>query len=152
MIRKMLGAGMLCMAFMFVVTLTMCQKKAAEVTEYKVGAVFSVTGRASFLGDPEKKTADMIVEQVNQAGGINGKPLKLIVYDDEGDATKCNLQVKKLLEQDKVSAVIGPSISGSVTMQAVWTKRYRRGSLSPTFQPKAKKAVRGWASIWPRQL
>jgi branched-chain amino acid transport system substrate-binding protein len=54
----------------------------------------------------------MIVEQINQAGGINGKTLKLIVYDDEGDPTKCNLHVKKLLEQDKVTAVIGPSISG----------------------------------------
>ena len=110
--RKMLRAAMVCLAIFFMGTLTMCQKKAAEVAEYKVGAVFSVTGRASFLGDPEKKTAEMIVEQINQAGGINGTPLKLIVYDDEGDATKCNLQVKKLLEQDKVTAVIGPSISG----------------------------------------
>jgi len=40
---------------------------------YKVGAVFSVTGRTSFLGDPEKKTAEMIAEQINKAGGINGK-------------------------------------------------------------------------------
>jgi len=110
--RKMFRAVMVCIAFFLLGTLTMCQKKAAEVAEYKVGAVFSVTGRASFLGDPEKKTAEMIVEQINQAGGINGIPLKLIVYDDEGDATKCNLQVKKLLEQDKVTAVIGPSISG----------------------------------------
>ena len=40
---------------------------------YKVGAVFSVTGRTSFLGDPEKKTALLVAEQINQAGGINGK-------------------------------------------------------------------------------
>ena len=110
--RKVFVAAMASVALFFVLALTMCQKKAEEAAEYKVGAVFSVTGRASFLGDPEKKTADMIVEQVNQSGGINGKTLKLIVYDDEGDATKCNLQVKKLLEQDKVVAVIGPSISG----------------------------------------
>ena len=63
--RKMFGAILVCMAFFFISFLTMCQKKAAEVAEYKVGAVFSVTGRASFLGDPEKKTAEMIVEQVN---------------------------------------------------------------------------------------
>jgi branched-chain amino acid transport system substrate-binding protein len=79
---------------------------------FKVGAVFSVTGRASFLGDPEKKTAEMIASQINKAGGINGKPLELIVYDDEGDATKCNLAVKKLITQDNVCAIIGPSISG----------------------------------------
>jgi branched-chain amino acid transport system substrate-binding protein len=80
---------------------------------YKVGAVFSVTGRTSFLGDPEKKTAEMISEQINKAGGINGKKLELIVYDTEGDATKTTLAVKKLITQDKVSAIIGPSLSGT---------------------------------------
>ncbi len=110
--RNVLKAVIISMAALMLFGVTMCQKKAPEVTEYKIGAVFSVTGRASFLGDPEKKTAEMVVEQINQAGGINGAPIKLIVYDDEGDATKCNLHVKKLIEQDKVTAVIGPSISG----------------------------------------
>jgi branched-chain amino acid transport system substrate-binding protein len=79
---------------------------------FKVGAVFSATGRASFLGDPEKKTAIMLAEEINKAGGINGKKLELIIYDDEGDATKSNLAVKKLITQDKVCVVIGPSLSG----------------------------------------
>jgi branched-chain amino acid transport system substrate-binding protein len=79
---------------------------------YKVGAVFSVTGRASFLGDPEKKTVEMLAEKINAAGGINGKKLEVVIYDDEGDATKCNLAVKKLITRDKVCAVIGPSLSG----------------------------------------
>ena len=85
---------------------------AADNSPYKVGAVFSVTGGASFLGDPEKKTAEMIAEQINQNGGINGHPLELIVYDDETDATKCTLAVKKLINKDKVCAIIGPSVSG----------------------------------------
>ena len=80
---------------------------------FKIGAVFSVTGGASFLGDPEKKTAEMLVEQINKAGGINGEKLELIVYDDEGDATKANLAVKKLITQDNVCAVIGPSVTGN---------------------------------------
>ena len=101
---------LLCGIFIFSCT----SKKVDEKAEvYKVGAVFSVTGRASFLGDPEKKTADLIVEKINADGGINGHKLELIVYDTEGDATKCNLAVKKLINQDKVSAVIGPSISGN---------------------------------------
>ncbi|MCJ8502940.1 ABC transporter substrate-binding protein [Desulfatitalea alkaliphila] len=80
--------------------------------DYKVGAIFSVTGPASFLGDPEKKTAEMVVAQVNAAGGIDGKKIQLIVYDDEGDATKANLYARRLLTQDRVTAVIGPSQSG----------------------------------------
>jgi len=101
---------LLCGIFIFSCT----SKKIDEKAEaYKVGAVFSVTGRASFLGDPEKKTAEMIAEKVNSDGGINGHKLELVLYDTEGDATKCNLAVKKLIEQDKVSVVIGPSISGN---------------------------------------
>lgn len=80
---------------------------------YKVGAVFAVTGGASFLGDPEKKTVEMMVEEINKAGGINGNKLDLIIYDTEGDATKCNLAVKKLITKDKVCAIIGPSRSGT---------------------------------------
>ena len=79
---------------------------------YKIGAVFSVTGPTSFLGEPEKKTAEMIAEEVNKQGGINGHPLELIVVDDESDATKCNIAVKKLLKQSEVPVIIGPSGSG----------------------------------------
>ncbi|MBC7357516.1 MAG: ABC transporter substrate-binding protein [Desulfacinum sp.] len=80
---------------------------------YKIGAVFSVTGGASFLGEPEKRTAEMIVEQVNAQGGINGHPVEVVLYDDETDATKCNLAVKKLIKRDKVPVIIGPSTSGN---------------------------------------
>jgi branched-chain amino acid transport system substrate-binding protein len=79
---------------------------------YKIGAVFSVTGRASFLGDPEKKTVEMVVEEINKAGGINGEKIELVIYDDESDATKCALLGNKLVNQDRVSIVIGPSQSG----------------------------------------
>ena len=80
---------------------------------YKVGAIFAVTGRASSVGEPEKKTAEMIAEEINKAGGINGHPLELIMYDDEGDATECMAAMKKLINEDNVSVVIGPSTSGT---------------------------------------
>jgi len=92
---------------------------------YKVGAVFSVTGRTSFLGDPEKKTAEMITEQINKAGGINGHRLELIVYDTEGDATKTTLAVKKLITQDKVCAIIGPSLSGTSLAVVPLAEQYK---------------------------
>jgi len=100
-------------AIVFLVCLAICGWAIQPaLAEYAVGAIFSVTGGASFLGDPEKKTAEMVVEKINKAGGINGQQVKLIVYDDESDATKCNLLAKKLITQDKVVAVIGPSVSG----------------------------------------
>jgi len=100
-------AAMLLATFLLI---PMTRIQAAEA--YKVGAVFSVTGRASFLGDPEKKTVLMLQEEINKEGGINGHPLEVVIYDDEGDATKCALAVRKLIARDEVCAIIGPSLSG----------------------------------------
>ncbi len=79
---------------------------------YNIGAIFSVTGPASFLGEPEKNTVLMLVEQINKAGGINGHPLKVIIEDSKSDETQAVLAAKKLLEKDKVLAIIGPSTTG----------------------------------------
>ncbi|MGA7875475.1 MAG: ABC transporter substrate-binding protein [Desulfoferrobacter sp.] len=87
--------------------------QAADKEPYKIGAVFSITGPASFLGEPEKKTAEMIKDDINKQGGIDGHPVELIIYDDEGDPTKCNLAVKKLIKRDNVPVIIGPSTSGT---------------------------------------
>jgi len=80
---------------------------------YKIGAVFAITGGASWLGEPERNTVKMIEEDVNAAGGINGHPLQVIVEDTVGDETKTVTAVKKLIERDKVLAIIGPSRSGT---------------------------------------
>ena len=80
---------------------------------YKIGAIFSVTGPASFLGDPEKKTAQMLVDAVNKKGGINGHLIELVVYDDAGEETTAVMNMKKLVESDQVLAVAGPSLSGT---------------------------------------
>jgi branched-chain amino acid transport system substrate-binding protein len=78
----------------------------------KVGALFSVSGPASFLGEPERNTAEMMVAEINKAGGIKGRKLELIVYDTQGDATKAVQAVNKLIKDDKVVAIIGPSTTG----------------------------------------
>lgn len=83
-----------------------------EVETYKIGAVFAATGFNSPLGTPEKQTAEMLEQQINDAGGIDGHQLDIIIYDTESDETKCLTSVKKLIEQDGVLAVIGPTSSG----------------------------------------
>jgi len=100
-------------ALTLIVSLALVFSCTKEKEAYKVGAVFSVTGRTSFLGEPEKKTAVMIAEAINKVGGINGHPLELVIYDDESDETKAVLAVKRLLKKDKVPVIIGPSLSGN---------------------------------------
>lgn len=79
----------------------------------RIGAIFSVTGPASFLGEPEKNTAKMLEEDINKAGGLLGRKVEIIVYDDETDATKAVTAYDRLIKKDKVVAVVGPSTSGA---------------------------------------
>jgi branched-chain amino acid transport system substrate-binding protein len=77
----------------------------------KIGALFSVTGPASFLGEPERNTAQMVVDQINAAGGIKGSKVELVAYDTQGDATKA-VQAATRLVKEGVVAIIGPSTTG----------------------------------------
>jgi branched-chain amino acid transport system substrate-binding protein len=72
-----------------------------------------VTGPASSLGLPEKQTVEMLVEKINANGGVLGRPLEIVIYDDEGDETKTVTLAQKLISNDKVTAIIGPTTSGT---------------------------------------
>ncbi len=87
-----------------------CKKQSGETI--KIGAIFSVTGPASFLGAPESKTAEMLIDEINGKGGIDGKTIKLIVKDSAGSPEKAISFAKQLIEEEKVFAIIGPSTSG----------------------------------------
>jgi branched-chain amino acid transport system substrate-binding protein len=89
---------------------------AGEAQTIKIGAIFSVTGPASFLGAPESKTAKMFVDKINASGGVLGQKLELIIKDSSGSPEKAVSFAKQLIEEDKVLAIIGPSTSGE-TMQ-----------------------------------
>jgi len=84
----------------------------------RIGAFLSVTGPAAFLGDPEQKTLETYIEKINASGGVLGRKLQLISYDDAGDAEKARTFAKRLIEQDKVDVIVGGSTTGS-TMAAV---------------------------------
>ena len=86
------------------------QHASAQV---KIGAVLSVTGPASFLGDPEKKTLEMYVAEINAKGGVNGQKLQLIIYDDGGKANEALTFAKRLIDEDKIVAMVGGSTTGS---------------------------------------
>lgn len=79
----------------------------------KIGAVLSVTGPAAFLGDPEQKTLELYVKKINEAGGVLGRPLELVVYDDGGDASKARTFAQRLVEEDEVVAMVGGTSTGA---------------------------------------
>jgi len=75
----------------------------------KLGAFFDLTGPASAIGTPTKLVAEMVVKKINGEGGIQGRPLELVIADTEGDPTKAAIIAKKFIEADKVTAIIGPT-------------------------------------------
>jgi len=90
-----------------------CAQKDTAKAPYKIGGVFSITGPNSFLGEPERNSMQLLAEQINAKGGIKGRPLELVIYDDEGDEGKAVLNANKLIEKDKVLAIVGPSLTGT---------------------------------------
>jgi len=85
---------------------------ASAAAPIKIGGLFAVTGPAAFLGEPERNTAKMVVDEINKAGGVKGRKLELVTYDTAGDATKAVQLATKLIKDDKVVAIIGPSTTG----------------------------------------
>ncbi len=78
-----------------------------------IGAIFTYTGDAAPIGMPEKKTAEMLVEKINSDGGINGREIKLELFDDQGKPPQAVQACQKLLDNEEVVAIIGPSLSGT---------------------------------------
>lgn len=79
----------------------------------KIGSVLSLTGAASYIGEPMHQTLEMYIEKANAEGGILGRKLQLIQYDDGSDAAKSNSFAKRLIEEDKVDAIIAGNTSGA---------------------------------------
>jgi branched-chain amino acid transport system substrate-binding protein len=92
-----------------VVTTVSCSEAAGTI---RIGGLFAVTGPASFLGEPEKKTLEMLVADANAKGGIGGMKVEAIIYDTQGDATKAVQLATKLIKNDNVSVIVGPSTTG----------------------------------------
>jgi len=79
----------------------------------KIGSFLAVTGPASFLGDPELKTLQMYIEEINAKGGIDGKKIEFIHYDTKAKAKDAKNFVNRLVKKDKVNLIIGGTTSGN---------------------------------------
>lgn len=95
----------------------------AQGADIKIGSVLSITGPAAFLGEPELKTLQMEIERLNAAGGVLGRKLTLVHYDDGGEAGKANGFAKRLLDSDKVDLLIGGTTTGATMAMAPLVER-----------------------------
>jgi branched-chain amino acid transport system substrate-binding protein len=104
--RRGFGAGMLAAG------LTIGHRAlAADAATVKIGTFGPFTGPAAGLGLEAKQGIEFAVAQFNAAGGINGKKMELVAYDDRGNRAEAVSVVRKMIENDGVQAIIGGSLS-----------------------------------------
>jgi len=72
-----------------------------------IGEYGSITGKQATFGQSTHEGIMLAVDQINAAGGVLGRPIKVILYDDEGSDEEAVAVVKKLIDRDQVMAVLG---------------------------------------------
>ena len=122
---------------------------AALAEPLRIGALFSVTGPAAFLGEPEKNTLEMLVKEVNAKGGVKGQPVEVVIYDTTGDPTKAVQLATKLIKDDKVVAIIGPSTTGETMAVKPITEKEQIPLISCAAGIKITDPVNAWTFKTP---
>jgi branched-chain amino acid transport system substrate-binding protein len=111
----------ICMALVLVMALALfagCGGSGGGANDViKVGWLGPLTGNVAQYGQAVKNGVDLYVEQLNAAGGINGKKIELVSYDEEGDATKAVTGYNSVMDQGVV-AIIG-SVTTAPTIAVV---------------------------------
>lgn len=118
--NKILWAAALLLA---VVSWSGAVSAASDKGPIKIGTFLSVTGPASFLGDPELKTLQHWIKNINDDGGVLGRQLELVHYDTSGSAGKARTFVKRLIYSDKVDVIVGGSTTGTTMAAAPLVQR-----------------------------
>ncbi len=99
---------------MTLVIFTGCSQPASTNTdEILVGVNYELSGDVATYGQSSVEGIELAIEEINKAGGVDGKQIKLVKYDNKSEPAEATTLATKLMTQDKVLAVMGPATSGS---------------------------------------
>jgi branched-chain amino acid transport system substrate-binding protein len=106
------GKGIFLFTCLLVIFVSLPSLSLAQTKEpIRLGINLEITGNAAWTGEPQLRALQLLAEQTNQAGGINGRRIELVVYDNETNVEKSSSNVKKLIQRDKVIAIFGPGVN-----------------------------------------
>ncbi len=119
-----------------------CAGAGLAAEPVRIGVLFDLSGPTADAGRPSRLGVMMAADRLNKAGGIKGRPLELVIGDTVGDPAKATLLAGKLIDQDKVAAIIGQAGAGL----AVRPPSGRRRS----WPARARSRAPGWrcACAW----
>jgi branched-chain amino acid transport system substrate-binding protein len=95
------------MALSLVVLVLGCPKSGGEGEVVTVGAYFSLSGSDSTFGIDSREGIEMATDEVNKAGGIKGKTVRVLFEDDKSTVQEASNKVLQLIDRDKVIAILG---------------------------------------------
>lgn len=98
----------------------------------KIGINLELSGAVASYGTSEAAGIDLAVEEINDAGGIDGKKIELVKVDNKSDAAEATNAAIKLTTQDKVVAIIGAATSGATVAQAQIANDNKTPLISPS--------------------
>ncbi len=104
---------------------------AAAQTPIKIGASMSVTGTYAKPGTYQKQGYDVCIDELNAKGGILGRKVELVIYDDQSQPATAVRLYEKLITEDKVDAVMGPYSSAVSEAVANVTEKYKKVMVAP---------------------
>jgi branched-chain amino acid transport system substrate-binding protein len=123
------------------------QVTAADPAALKVGVVLPLTGEQAKFGEIEKNSFLMALEEINNAGGVNGKPIELIIEDDTGKPEVGRSAMEKLISQDNVVALTG-GYSSSVTFAMCAVAQQRKVPFLVTTGSADKITEQNWSYVF----
>ena len=97
-----------------------CQPSGSGGDKVRIGVFMSLTGDTANFGISSTNGIKMAADEVNTAGGINGKQIELLVQDDRSDASEAATIVTKFVTQDQVHAIIGEVASSRSVACCRW--------------------------------
>jgi branched-chain amino acid transport system substrate-binding protein len=90
-----------------------CSKAPVNENEIRIGVNYELTGDVASYGQSSVEGIEMAIDEINAAGGINGKKIVLKKYNNKSEPAEATTLANKLMSQDGVVAVLGPATSGS---------------------------------------
>ncbi len=111
-----------------------CKKgeEAATLSEWRVGIYLSLSGADTSFGVDTREGIELAAEEINRAGGIKGKPIKLLVEDDKSNPQEASNKVLQLINRDKVVALLGEVSSARSKAAGIVANRYKIPMISPS--------------------
>ena len=125
---------------------------AGDMAPYKIGICVSLTGPAASIGEPERNGALVRINDINAAGGINGRKLEAVVDDEQGAPDKAVIGTKRLIDVEKVVALAGYEYSGAAMAAIVPAEAGSTPMVVGCVTEKTWMPTKKWTfSVVPRQ-